>query len=114
MNSVSKQLRERFRNQGQNPQSPEASEAAAEMLGFVSRMAVEAILADISKMLASAKMRELDGYIFALSRIMKHDLAWDCIKKSFEEKKMTIPAKYFEQFGQKPEQQQLKNRMEVQ
>ncbi len=96
------------------PLKSQQSDGAAEMLGFVSRMANETLLADLRQMICKNQMRELDGYIFALSRITKHELAWDCISKAFADEKSTIPSKFYPLFGKQRGEEKPKNRMEAQ
>lgn len=93
MNNFSpKQLRDK--NLDQPLKTEYIATTITQMLGFVGQMAVNGIQSDIELMIEKNKWRELDGYIFALSKIMKHDLAWACIEKSFANKKISVPPKY--------------------
>lgn len=87
-------------------------QTVATMLGLMGSIAVETIMTDISGMIDKNMFKELDGYIFALSRIMRHDMAWQCIVHSFAEKNEPIPAKYYSHFKQSMVQQ--KQRMTAQ
>lgn len=69
------------------------------VLNFLSFATAETIAADIRYMLEKEHPQELDGYVFALSRLMKHDSAWAIITTAFSEQKSTIPPKYYKHFG---------------
>jgi len=74
-------------------------ETLANIIGLMGSMTIEVILSDINKMLESNKRENLDGYIFALSRLLRHDLAWQCIVEAFSDHNEPVPFKYYPQFG---------------
>lgn len=84
------------------PSNEEQKETVANMLGLMGSNAVESIMSDIEKMIDRNLRSELDGYVLALSRIMRHDLAWQCIVNIFGDKNLPIPHYYFGQFGKTP------------
>ena len=86
------------------PTSKEKKDAVASMLGLMGSIAVETIMSDISRMLDKKLFTELDGYVLALSRIMRHDMAWQCIIHVFTDKNEPIPTKYYSEFGQQSSQ----------
>ena len=73
--------------------------AHAEMLGITSAGMSEAIISDIVGMIDKGYRRNLEGYILCLSRIVKHDMAWDCITVAFAKQKESVPAKYYQLFN---------------
>lgn len=91
------ELRERFLKSERSTQPTSA--VVGEMLGFIGRMAVETITADLSTLLSKGKHTEIDGYVFALSRIVAHDLAWGCISQAFASQNLTVPTRYAYLFG---------------
>lgn len=97
-NSFSKNLREQF----QNTSAPDkdktketiAANEVSQMLGFIGSMAVDVVFSDLKQMIEKNKRTEIDGYVLALSRIMKHDIAFECIEHAFREKGEPMPKKY--------------------
>ena len=83
-------------------QPPADSKSVATMLGLMGSMATEMIISDLGTMIDKKMQAQLDGYVLALSRIMRHDIAWQCVVKAFSDKKMSIPEKYGPQFGNLP------------
>jgi len=69
------------------------------MLGLMGSIAADTIISDIQRMLDKNLNSQLDGYIFALSRIMRHDLAWQCISEAFRGKNKLVPDKYYPHFN---------------
>lgn len=82
-------------------------------LGLLGNMAQDAVVGDISNLIDAGMRKELDGYIFALSRIMKHDLAWESINKAFHCKKEPIPKKYFSYFLKDSNDEKITHKMSV-
>ena len=79
------------------PVAPKETVAATNislMLGYIASMGVSSIIDDLDKMIKQNKRQEVDGYILALSRIMKHSIAFDCIQKAFTKNNEVVPGKY--------------------
>ncbi len=74
-------------------------ETLANIIGLMGSITIEVILSDINKMLEANKRENLDGYIFGLSRLLRHDLAWQCIVDAFADRNEPVPSKYYPQFG---------------
>ncbi len=96
--STPKELRERFARP-EDIQSPLLSE----VIGIISDDMREIIIADIEAMIDKKLRTAMEGYIFCLSRIMRHDLAWEYITAAFSSKNEKVPTKYYTQFGQTEE-----------
>lgn len=78
--------------------SKDASKVAA-ILGFIGSSAAEMVTKDIEKLLDRNMLKELDGYVLAISKIMKHEIGWQCIVEAFAQKGKSIPQDYFKQFN---------------
>lgn len=100
----SEQAVEKDENGFGKPTQKEKKDTVASMLGLMGSIAVETIMSDIGRMLDKKLFTELDGYVLALSRIMRHDMAWQCIIHVFADKNEPVPAKYYSQFGQQSSQ----------
>lgn len=98
--SISKDLREQLSTESKSKITPDKKQKVTEMLGFMSVIAYEGVKEDIKALLKEDYRKELEGYILALSRIMKHKDAWDCIQSAFKESNDHIPKKYYRLFGQ--------------
>lgn len=72
----------------------DAAKIVAEVLGFISREAKDTIIKDISFMLEKELSKELDGYVYALTRIVEKTLMKECIIEAFAKCNMPIPDKY--------------------
>lgn len=72
----------------------ESAKIIAEMLGFVAREAKETIISDIIFMLNKNLNKELDGYVYALSRIIEKKLMHECVTDAFLKCNIPIPEKY--------------------
>ena len=94
-----KELRERF---SQPQKAQEQSASISEILGITAISMTETIIDDIVAMIKKDYILSLEGYIFCLSRIMKHEVAWKCIEVAFRKAKTRIPSKYYKQFGVDP------------
>lgn len=81
------------------PDRKEQKDSIATMLGLMGSIAIESIMADLKRMIEKSMHKEIDGYVLALSRIMRHDLAWQCIVQSFSESNEPIPSQYYSEFG---------------
>jgi hypothetical protein len=101
-NSSIKKLREQF----QKPVHD--TKIVADVLGIIKDEMQESIIADLTAMIDKSYRAALEGYIYCLSRIVRHDVGWTCIIKAFAAKNEQVPKKYYAQFGQLPEQQKLK------
>lgn len=75
------------------------SESINALLNFIGNEAQKMITEDICDMIEKNMYRQLDGYVLSLSRIMKHETAWNCIIKAFANKNEPIPPCYYQQFG---------------
>lgn len=107
----SEQAVEKDENGFGKPTPKVQKDTVASMLGLMGSIAVETIMSDIGQMLDKKMYHELDGYILALSRIMRHDMAWQCIVHVFADKNEPVPAKYYPQFGQNQSSQVVRHRM---
>ena len=92
--SFGKELRQQLEQQTKPANEQRAAREIAEVLGIVARGAADAVIDDMVAMIAHAYWKQLDGYVLALSKIMAHDLAWECVLKAFERQKATPPPKY--------------------
>lgn len=98
---MQQQLSETVKQPGDAPlemNDDNQKDAIANMLGLMGANAVESIMSDITKMLDRNMRDTLDGYVLALSRIIRHDLAWKCIVHSFADANIPIPQGYYRQF----------------
>jgi len=95
--SFSKQLREDL-DQEEKQDQP-SQESISQMLGFLGSTVTEIIQSDIGRMIDKNMRKEIDGYVLSLSRIMRHDLAWQCILNAFAAKNESVPTKYHNQFN---------------
>lgn len=91
MSSFSKQLREQVSTK--HKETIPANEVS-QMLGFIGSMAVDVVFNDLKQMIEKNKRAEIDGYVLALSRIMKHEIALECVEHAFREKGEPLPKKY--------------------
>lgn len=94
--SISQDLIKQFHTAKNTPDN-----SVSQMLGFIASSALEGIVSDINNMLNNELFTELDGYVLALSRIVKHEIAWVCIKQAFEQSHQHLPKRYYSLFGQK-------------
>jgi len=94
--SEGRNLREQFQKERQTEDI-----ATKAILGIVAEEMKEVIIADMSAMITKGYRKHLDGYVFCLSRIIKHSTAWECITIVFNKSNEPIPLKYYTQFGQK-------------
>jgi len=83
-----------------NQKSSVKSEDVVAMIGLMGAFAMETVVTDLSRMIDKNLRKEVDGYVLALSRIMRRDFAWECIKNVFKSKNEPIPAEYYGHFGQ--------------
>lgn len=90
-------LREQFQSEKKTSIDPSA---VYQMIGLMGNIAANTIILDIDEMISLEKRKELDGYVFALSRIMRHEAAWEYITEGFSRKKETVPERYAPYFGQ--------------
>jgi len=99
VDSFGKQLREDLAQESKP--SPEKVDTAtiSQALGILGSAMTEIIASDIGQMIERDMRKEIDGYVLALSRIMRHDLGWKCIQNAFASKQETVPAKYKSQFN---------------
>ena len=97
--SVSKDLREQLSNTTEDKKEQVDPKTIKKMLGFMGNVAAEMIVTDIHQMIEKKLRQQLDGYIFALSRIVRHELAWKCITTAFADETEPVPQKYFPYFG---------------
>lgn len=95
--SISKNLGQQLASDNKN--DPQQKQKITEMLGFMSVLAYEGIKEDIRSFLKEGYQKELDGYVLALSRMMKHKDAWDCIYNAFKETSNHLPNRYYKLFG---------------
>ncbi len=101
--SVSKELREQLSDKPENKSEQIDPTTITKMLGFMGNVAAEMVITDIQQLIEKKLRQQLDGYIFALSRIMRHELAWKCIITAFSDKAEPVPQKYFPYFGKTKE-----------
>ncbi len=78
---------------------PDEKTSVANLIGLMGTMAVDTIVADIGHMIDKGLRKEIDGYVLALSRIMRHDFAWKCVVTAFAKKHEPTPSKYAPYFG---------------
>lgn len=95
--SAGKDLRQEF---SQPEESAIDHAAVSRMLGITAANMLETISTDIAFMIDNGRRDTLEGYIFCLSRIMSHKMAWRCISETFAEKEETVPDDYRSLFGQ--------------
>lgn len=109
--SISKELRERFA-QPEEKDTSGISPIIAEALGIASEDLEEVIVGDISAMIDKGFRRNMEGYIFCLSRILDHAKCWKYINRAFNNRNEKVPGRYHQQFGQdSPETTQKKGRV---
>ena len=82
-------------------------------LGFVLATAEETLISDICKMLREKQMHSLEGYVFCLSRVVKHDEAWHCVCEAFRKCNVPVPGKYYSLFGKQIGQEAKSPRVTV-
>jgi len=100
--SAGKDLLKQFAQENTSANLNKQSNILSELLGITAINMVNTITSDISTMIDKGLTKELKGYILCLSRIMKHDIAWEYIQDSFKNCNEKIPQKYYELFGQDP------------
>jgi hypothetical protein len=103
--SYGRQMREKIAAQKEFDHK-KASEHITRVLGFVANQHKEAIIHDIYTLLGKDRLRELDGYILALSRCMEHDLAWHCLSEAYQRVQKPTPDKYYKVFGKERKEDQ--------
>ncbi len=103
--SASKDLRDSI-NQNENnsstnktTNSSEIESTLSSLLGITYHNMNDILISDITKMIEDGQKYSLDGYVLCLSRIIKHELAWDCINAAFNKQKEHIPGKYYQLFN---------------
>lgn len=101
--SFNKQLRDQF--QEKTLPTVQAAEVSS-MLGFIGSMAIDSIINDVKIMIEKDRRPEIDGYVLALSRIVKHDLALNAIQSAYKDKGEQIPKKYLDLFKNQIESKQ--------
>lgn len=74
--------------------------ALANLIGLTMANMDHAIQQDIIDMIDAGRREGIGGYILCLSRVIRHDLAWELITKAFESKGEKPPTKYQKLFGQ--------------
>lgn len=77
------------------------AEHVAQVLGFVANQHKEAIIHDMTTMIARDAKPSMDGYVLALVRCMEHELAWHCISAAYQKNNKAIPDKYYQKFNRK-------------
>ena len=97
--STPRELRERFSKPDQETSPVHVN--VKEILGIVSTEMSDIITADIAAMLEKSYTKSMEGYIFCLSRIINHDIAWQSIAAAFSQNNEDVPKKYYKQFGRK-------------
>jgi len=95
--SFSKQFREGIAQE--QAKESQSNSSISQVLGIIGSTMTEVIESDIGKMIERDLRQEIDGYVLALSRIMRHDLGWKCILNAFASKQETVPAKYKSYFN---------------
>ena len=73
------------------------------MIGLMGDIAIEGVTKDMQQMISDGLRLPLDGYILALSRLMKHDTAWKCLVEAFSSKGESIPKRFYPLFGNDPD-----------
>lgn len=104
-----KELRERF----SKPKDTSLHPTVADLIGIVSSDMREIVITDIEGMIDKNYRTALEGYILCLSRIIKHDLAWEYITKAFANKNEKVPSKYSSLFGKLPRIEELKEKQKT-
>ena len=101
----------------ENKQKPDnvqkQTSALSELLGITAMNMVNTITDDIANMIQTGYTKEIEGYILCLSRIMKHDTAWECIQDGFKRTNEKIPQKYYALFGKDPDKLPKRKGMRV-
>lgn len=82
------------------------------MLG-VEQYMVGTISRDLKQLIKKDNRVAIDGYVLAMSRIMKHAAAWDCLVKAFTESGETVPQKFQSMFGKSESQIKMFQKMKV-
>ena len=103
--SYGRQMREQI-SATQDFDHKKVSEHVANSLGFIATQHKDAIIHDINQLVQKDRLRELDGYILALSRCMEHDLAWHCLSEVYQLCLRPIPDKYYLIFNKKRKEDQ--------
>jgi hypothetical protein len=83
------------------------------MLGLMGDIAIEGVTKDMQRMIDDGLRTELNGYILALSRLMKHDTAWKCLIEAFSAKSESIPKRFYVLFGKSEDDRTQVKRMFV-
>ena len=85
----------------------------ADMISLMGDIAIEGVTKDMQKMIDGGFRMSLDGYVLALSRLMKHDTAWKCLVEAFSSKGESIPKRFYPMFGRSENDQTQVKRMFV-
>ena len=75
-------------------QQSDAKQLISKIIGLTMANLDNAVVDDICKMIEEDRREGIDGYVLCLSRVLRHDVAQDLIKKAFESKNEKPPAKY--------------------
>lgn len=94
--STPKELRNRFSTQDK-PSGVTTN--VSELLGLTIKDMEDTIVSDIAAMIEKGYRAPLEGYILCLSRIMKHETAWNHIVDAFRQQNEEVPKRYYPYFG---------------
>lgn len=83
---------------GANPESIDAG-SILEHLGVIGSNAAGQIISDIELMIERKLETQLDGYVLAISRVLKSTNAAHCIETAYKSKNMSVPDKYTSHLG---------------
>lgn len=79
---------------------PQQKEAIANLVGLVVSGFDETVISDLSTLIQQGRREGINGYVLCLSRVVRHELGWELVKKAFEQEKEKVPSKYNRLFGQ--------------
>ena len=65
-----------------------------EKVGLLSDITISTISSDVETYLLQNKINELDGYVYAVSRLVNHKFGLDAVKQAFQKLKMPVDPKY--------------------
>jgi hypothetical protein len=89
---------------GQQPQqqgdSPEQHvDALKKLVGLTVKKVDETLTDDIAQLIRSGMHNGVSGYLHCLSRLMRHEVAWDIVCEAYRRNEQKPPAKYANLFG---------------
>lgn len=71
----------------------------ANMIGLTMANMDDVVRDDIYNFITNGRRETLDGYVFCLSRLMSHEVAWRAIGTAFKKSGEKVPSKYEKMFS---------------